>query len=146
MMAFLLFISVRHNMFRKTHRILHKVPARTGFALTKKKSCGAAHTQLLPVITHKKSQINLMHRRDYDDQRVRCADTENVFTQMISTKPFFLLDFPISLANPRSFSSQGLSPFPKATHWVFLSRKSLCWAWCPTPQRCSAPYRAVSPC
>lgn len=47
----LLFIFVRHKMFRRTHGILHKVPARTGSALKKKeekkkKSCGAAHAQL----------------------------------------------------------------------------------------------------
>lgn len=70
----------------------------------------------------------------------KCLYTDDFY------KAFFSFGLPHSLANPRSFSSQGLSPFPKATHWVFLSRKSLCWAWCPTPQRCSAPYRAVSPC
>lgn len=53
-------------MFGKRHTILQKVPASADIFF----SCAELHTQLFPVITYKKKQINLMHRGDYDDQRV----------------------------------------------------------------------------
>lgn len=45
-----------------------------------------------------------------------------------------------------SFTLQVLWLSPKATCWVFPSRKSPCWAWFQTQRRSSAPYLVASPC
>lgn len=57
-----------------------------------------------------------------------------------------VLFFTIQLTHVFVCTLQVLSLCPKATLWVFPSRKSPCSAWYQTPQRCSAPCRAASPC
>lgn len=108
-------------MFGKRHTILQKVPASADIFLAVQ-SC--THNS---VITYKKKQINLMHRGDYDDQRVWCTDTENVYTQMI-LQSLFLLYFSIlwltHIFFPSLPSRAGLSSERQRTRPSFPERVS----------------------
>lgn len=67
--------------------------------------------------------------------------------QSLIFKTYFFLTFSLfSWPTFFSLTFQDRLVFPKAMHWVFLSRKSPCWAWCQTQRRYSAPYQAVFPC
>lgn len=111
-------------------------------------SSRAANTLFL-VITYKKTQIpccteRIMMIRAYVHTQEKCAYKQII----LHNQTFFslLLYSTLQLIHIIFLTLQGPSLYPKAMRWVFLSRKSPCWAWYQTQQRYSAPYRAVFPC
>lgn len=101
------------------------------------------------MITCKKTQIPCCPERIMMISTYVHTQERSTYKQMLLHNVNLLCFCTNSLLSlPASFSCtlQVLSLCPKATRWVYPSRRSPCWAWYQTPQRCSALYQAVFPC
>lgn len=142
-------LNIRHPMFGKPHNI-PKVFLTAPFLHWFSQPCRAAYILFL-VITYKNTQIpccteRIIMIRAYVHTQKKCI-YKQILLHNQNLFAFLLLFFTLRLTHIFFLLTlQGLSLYPKATHWVYLSRKSPCWEWYQTPQRYSAPCRAVYPC